>query len=177
MALVAPLPTIPAMGWDFIHFVRNTLNAVRPVFVRRQAAWLFPDGSDINRRVWIRVPVAQGKTRAYHPSELETGFWLNCGRGNNAPVSDSATNCILVQRFPFDEPIDLEYGFFVVVTDQDTDGPSVHPVNELVTRLVPDRPQAWRGNLIVFKRGKGKGKPIINISDRDSTFVEAVIKR
>ncbi|KAJ6482088.1 hypothetical protein C8R47DRAFT_1218073 [Mycena vitilis] len=171
MALMA------AVSWDNVHFVRNAIKSSQPAFARKQAAWLFPDGDLIGRRLWIRVPVSRGLQRAYRIEELEFDMWLNCGRSGAVPTTDGDHNTLLVKRFPFDEPIDLEYAYWIVVADQRTWGPNVHPVNTLINRLVPGLGQPWRGNVLVFKRGKGKTHPIVNITDSETTFVEAIIKR
>ncbi|KAJ7858198.1 hypothetical protein B0H13DRAFT_1901964 [Mycena leptocephala] len=174
---MAGLQLMPNLSWTHIHFVRNVIKFMRPPFSRKQYGWLFPDGDQIKRRVWVGVPVILGRTRAFHLEELETDIWMDGGRGGNGPTSDITRNSILVDRFPFDEPCPLEYAFYILVADQRTTGPDVHPVNELVTSWIPELAVPWRGNVLVFKRGKGKGNPIISINDRDSTFVEAIIKR
>ncbi|KAJ6475030.1 hypothetical protein C8R47DRAFT_701306, partial [Mycena vitilis] len=171
MALLAPV------SWDNVHFVRNAIKFCQPAFARRQAAWLFPDGNLIGRRLWVRVPVTRGLRRAYRIEQLEFDMWLNCGRSGAVPTTDGEHNTLLVERFPFDEPVDLEFAYWIVVTDQRTWGPNVHPVNALINGLVPGLALPWRGNVLVFKRGKGKGHPVINISDNETTFVEAIIKR
>ncbi|KAJ7607069.1 hypothetical protein DFH06DRAFT_1149542 [Mycena polygramma] len=186
-----------ALTWDNIHFVRQAISAMVPVsslsfvsttspktvaqgFARKQAAWLYPDGDQIGRRVWVRVPVVRGLTRAYWPDQLETDMWIDGGRGGSGPTTDVSQHCFLVDRFPFDEPQELDYAFWIVVADQRTWGPDVHELNTIVNRLVPGLAHPWRGNVLVFKRGKGgpgKPRPIVNISEEDGTFVEAILKR
>ncbi|KAJ7017287.1 hypothetical protein C8F04DRAFT_1279708 [Mycena alexandri] len=179
---MAAIQLLPSTNWDGVHFVRDLIKSKKPGFARVQAAWLFPDGditdfTNIRRRLWIRVPIALNKRRAYNLEDLETEMWMNLNRVATGPTSDIDRNSVLVDRFPFDKPHPLEFAFYVLVADQSTSGPYVYPENGIINRWLPDLPQPWRGNVIVFKRGKGHGHPIINISEQDTTFVEAIVKR
>jgi hypothetical protein len=47
----------------------------------------------------------------------------------------------------------------------------------MISAWIPELPVPWHGNVLVFKRGKGKGNPIINIVDADGALVEVILKR
>ncbi|KAJ7084465.1 hypothetical protein B0H15DRAFT_951666 [Mycena belliarum] len=126
------------MDWDYVTGVRDAIKTANPPFQRSQWGWLYPDGNSVNHRLWVRVA---------------TEAWIDGGRGGRASTDDVAVSTYFVQRFPFDEPRDLDYGFYVCAADQRVTGPDVHPVNNLINALVPDLVAPWRGNVLVLKRG------------------------
>ncbi|KAJ7086505.1 hypothetical protein C8R44DRAFT_893570 [Mycena epipterygia] len=172
-----PAAIIRDMTWVFIDYVRFLIKSTSPGYARIQSAWLFPDGVEVNRRLWVRVPVVKGLSRAYSATEMETELWIDAARGVAAGTMDGDLTSIRIDRFPFDEPIDLKHSFTIVGADQNFCGRHKYPVNNILADMVPDRAVPWRGNLLVFKHGKTAKKPIINIDDNDSALVEAIIKR
>ncbi|KAJ7692072.1 hypothetical protein B0H17DRAFT_1200656 [Mycena rosella] len=172
---------LPTMTWGIVNFVRSAVAWAPKPFPRRQWGWLYPDGSSIKKRIWIKVPVIgkrpDGTGLAYSIAHLDTTLWMDCGRESAQPYEDSADLAICIDKFPFDDHDNLDHFFTIIVTSQRTTGPVVHPVNDMINRMVPDLPRPWRGNVLVFKHGKRRMHPIINISPEDGTFVAVLIKR
>ncbi|KAJ7273857.1 hypothetical protein C8J57DRAFT_1505979 [Mycena rebaudengoi] len=182
MSLLPPLPPVitsfvPVMDWVIIHRVRDAIKSASPVFARKQSAFLFPDGDQVNRRLWVRVPVLRGFRRAACASEMDTDRFIDCCRGGSSAATNLENTVIMIKHFPFDEPVDLVNAFTIVVAPQRNAGPRVYPVNQLITCLMPGRVRPWRGNVLVFKHGTTKSQSIINISEEDLTFVKAIIMR
>ncbi|KAJ6590745.1 hypothetical protein B0H10DRAFT_2197629 [Mycena sp. CBHHK59/15] len=176
---LSPAPTtfVEHVRWTLVNFVCYKIKMAIPGFPRVQTAWMFPDGTDIGCRIWVRVPVTLGHTRAYSIEDMESDMWIDCGRGADGPSSDMISRSIKILRFPFDEPRDLVHPFTIVVASQRRTGADVYPPNQLINQLVPELTEPWLGNVLVFKHGKSKRQPIINISDRDSSLVEIIVAR
>ncbi|KAJ7266040.1 hypothetical protein C8J57DRAFT_1510990 [Mycena rebaudengoi] len=177
------LPVLPArattflveMEWGLINYARHMINIAIPSYPRLQAAWLFPDGTRVRRRVWVRVPVIRGFKRAASAVEMDTNLFMNSTRsGPRYNSFDIGKSSICIDRFPFDEPVDLVHSFTVIVCPQHVEGVDVHPINHLITELIPDLAHPWRGNVLVFKHGSTASKNIINISEADGTFLRTL---
>ncbi|KAJ7301289.1 hypothetical protein DFH08DRAFT_827696 [Mycena albidolilacea] len=162
--------------YDCINAVREGIAKRTPGWPRLQTGLLCPDGNTLHKRVWVKAPVSQGLERAMKVSELEVDLWIDAGRGGFEGTNNAALTSIRIDRFPFDEPRDLKHSYSIVVADQDQHGLFLYPENALVNKLEPDLKQAWRGNILVFKHGTKPTKAIVNITDSDVTFVEAILK-
>ncbi|KAJ7141432.1 hypothetical protein C8R44DRAFT_727028 [Mycena epipterygia] len=167
---------VPRMRWRYAHFTRTAVDEMLPPYARTQLAWLLPDGDEIQERIWARVPVRRGVARAYSIDDMDTDLWLDCGRGVGSPVSDLAVHSVHVKRFRPGDVKDMRYTYSVVVTSQRTEGGFVHPVNNNITRLVPELTPRWRGNVLIFRHGMQPGNPIVNIRDGAAELVEEILK-
>ncbi|KAJ7126124.1 hypothetical protein C8R44DRAFT_874497 [Mycena epipterygia] len=172
-----PTTTVIRMRWVLIHFMRHSIKYTMTSSAKVKSAWLYPDGDIINQRMWVRVPCVHGVKRACTVEDMETEKWIDCARGASTNATDYGRLSLTVHRFPFDEPVDLEYSFTIVVASQRFEGPNVYPVNDIINAMVPGLTRPWRGNVLVFKHGKTAAKPIINIQDEDTTFVKILLKR
>ncbi|KAK6975075.1 hypothetical protein R3P38DRAFT_3238209 [Favolaschia claudopus] len=157
--------------------MRRYVRDKKPAWRRSQSAWLFPDGSVIGQKVWVKVPVCRGRTRAFKATHMEIGLWMDVARGGSIGTVNGENRSIRIDRFPFDEPQDLKHSFTIVVADQSSDQPTTYPQNMLINGLVPELTQPWIGNVLVFKHGTTAMKGIINLKDEDSALVEAIVKR
>ncbi|KAJ7214215.1 hypothetical protein C8J57DRAFT_1538572 [Mycena rebaudengoi] len=150
-ALPACITTIlPSTDWTLILNVRDAIRLAVPSFLRKQSAFLFPDGDQIHRRfLWVRVPIMRGFRRAARASQMDT------------------------DRFPRN----LVHAFTFVVASQRDTGPHVYPVNTLINRMIPDLDRLWRGNVLVFKHSTTNAQNIINIAEMDLALVEIILTR
>ncbi|KAJ7507785.1 hypothetical protein B0H11DRAFT_1902814 [Mycena galericulata] len=168
---------INPMRWQHIRFTRYRVYNATPAYPRGHFGWLIPDGDEVKHRIWIKTPVKRGLRRALTVEDLDTDIWLDCGRGAGSAVSDSHAFSLDIRRFPFDEPKDMRYTYSIVVTSQRTTGGVVHPENDYINSLVPERDVPWRGNVLVFRHGRTAAKPIINMSQGDQQLMEAILTK
>ncbi|KAJ7233416.1 hypothetical protein C8J57DRAFT_1532341 [Mycena rebaudengoi] len=151
---------LPGMDWAIIHRVRNAIKNAIPAFARKQSAFLFPDGDQVERWLW-----------------MDTDRFIDCHRGGSGAAIDLDNTIIMVKHFPFDKPVDLVNAYSIVVAPQRNRGPNIYPVNRLITGLIPGLAHPWRGSVLVFKHGTTKSQSIINMSDEDLAFVKAILIR
>ncbi|KAJ7445752.1 hypothetical protein B0H11DRAFT_1930436 [Mycena galericulata] len=169
------LRKINPMGWHNIRFTRHSVYNANPAYPRSHFGWLIPDGGAINHKIWIKTPVKRGIQRALTVHDLDTELWMDCGRGAGSPVHDSHAFSLSIGRFPFDEPKDMPYTYSIVVTSQRSTGGIIHPENNYINHLVPERTVPWRGNVLVFRHGRAAAKPIINMSEGDQRLLDAIL--
>ncbi|KAJ7270470.1 hypothetical protein C8J57DRAFT_1508500 [Mycena rebaudengoi] len=168
---------LPQMTWVHIHYTHFKIKIAIPAFPRKQAAFLFPDGDSIGRRMWVRIPVLHGFARAGGASQMDTDRFIDCHRGGADSSFDVDKTSIKISRFPFNKPRDLRHTYSIVVCPQRDSGPRLYPVNTLINSMVPELAQRWRGNVLVFKHGTTNAQNIINISLEDMALIEAIVMR
>ncbi|KAJ6490173.1 hypothetical protein DFH09DRAFT_1105255 [Mycena vulgaris] len=177
---------VPPMDWDNVSFTRANVDLaemVMPAFTycskdtKSVLAWLIPDGTLLQTRLWVRVPIHDGLKRPTTIDDVNTDVWFDSGRGIASPTSDLTGRSIHVDRFPLDAPRDLPNAFTFVVAPQHTSGPNVHPVNAAIKRLVPDAYPPWRGNVLVFRHAKSIEKPIVDVEEQFWIAATIIISR
>jgi hypothetical protein len=104
-------------------------------------------------------------------------MWIDGARGTMMGSSDASTTSFHVDRFPFDEPVELKHAYTFVHAVQSECGPFAYPNNMAISDLVPDLVHQWKGNVLVFKHGTTAAKGIVNMEEQDISLVEAIIKR
>ncbi|KAJ7623950.1 hypothetical protein DFH06DRAFT_1340274 [Mycena polygramma] len=170
-----PTTELPSMAWEYVNFVRDQIELTSVETSKTVKAVLIPDGLAIPHWVWVRVPLHAGIRRAIDVHEVDTDVWIDCGRGISPASYDRTGLVFQINRFPLDEPRDLQHSFTIVVAPQDTTGPHVHPINHLITRLVPELDAPWRGNVMVFRHSKTANHWIVNVKERNCTGIEWII--
>ncbi|KAK7012736.1 hypothetical protein R3P38DRAFT_2790622, partial [Favolaschia claudopus] len=73
------------------------------------------------------------------------------------------------------EERECQYSFTVVVAPQHATGNDVHPINYHIMKTVDGLDRVWRGNVLVFKRGKSRNRPFVDIQPADIVALEWVI--
>ncbi|KAJ7098816.1 hypothetical protein B0H15DRAFT_945325 [Mycena belliarum] len=146
---------VEAMTWSAVGFTRSLVLFAEP------------------RR--IRVPVKHGVTRPLSVDDMQVDAWLECGRGSGEASIDLTENSRHVLNFPLDSGATAQNTYTVVVTSQRTSGGLVHPVNPLVTELLPVDSQAWRGNVLVFEHSVDVGRPIIGVTESSKALVVSIV--
>ncbi|KAJ7446252.1 hypothetical protein B0H11DRAFT_2249066 [Mycena galericulata] len=168
---------VTRMTWDNISFTRDQVYHGIPPYPKSHFGWLIPDGPYINHRIWIKTPVKRGALRAFSVRDLETDLWMDCGRGAGTAINDTRALTLNIRRFPFDKPSDMKYTYTIVVTSQRTNWGVVHPENDYINRLAPERTVPWRGNVLIYRQGCTAAKPIINMSRGDEQLMEAILRK
>ncbi|KAJ7671031.1 hypothetical protein B0H17DRAFT_1141671 [Mycena rosella] len=174
--------TVPPMQWHHVTFTRSQIDLAGDVSTTVDSswvglsrfqddshtvlAWLIADGSQLQKRVWVRVPLHQGVTRATTIDDVDTEVWFDTGRGIALSTSNLTGRTIQVDRFPLDTPHDLEHSFTFVFVSQRQAGPHIHQLNQTINSLVPDLPHPWRGNVLVFRHGKTAKKVLVNVEEQ-----------
>ncbi|KAJ7033484.1 hypothetical protein C8F04DRAFT_1184176 [Mycena alexandri] len=172
-----PSNVLPEMDWPFVVFTRARIELEHTVGRKTVTAILIPDGLNLEKWVWVRVPLLFDLRRANHVDDVDTEMWFDAGRGGGSATSDLTRRSFHIDRFPTDEPHDLSNSFSIVVSPQHTEGPNVHPINHLINRLVPDLKEPWRGNVLVFRHGKTAAKSLINMEEKNFTAIEMIVAR
>ncbi|KAJ7917303.1 hypothetical protein B0H13DRAFT_1870484 [Mycena leptocephala] len=167
--------TIVPMDWAIMDLVRQDVEAMKKFQPVSHTALLFPDC--LSAWEWVQVPLVAGIVKVFSVDDVNSDIWLNTHRGGGKATDDSAANTIRIDRFPFDEPCDLDHSYSIVTTSQRDTGPNVHPINVTISSWIPELHRPWRGNLLVFKHGKRAGKPLISVTSEDTVIVKAIIKR
>ncbi|KAJ7724237.1 hypothetical protein B0H16DRAFT_1736840 [Mycena metata] len=165
---------LPGMQW---HYVISTRQHIELIGRKTVTAILIPDGTDLDRWAWVRVPLLFDLRRANCVDDVDTEIWLDACRGSASATSDLTGRSFQINRFPTNEPHDLPHSFTIVVTPQHTEGTNVHPINHHINRLVPDLKEPWRGNVLVFRHGKTAAKSIVNMEEKNWTAIEMIIAR
>ncbi|KAJ7451869.1 hypothetical protein B0H11DRAFT_2246292 [Mycena galericulata] len=165
------------MQWDDIRFARTYVKHAYPPFPGRHYAWLVADGAIVKPLIWVPVPVKRGVRRALVVADMETDLWIDCGRGSSGPVAEYDAFTLRVLRFPFDEPKDMPYTYSILVTSQRTSGGVVYAENNYINTLVPERTVPWRGNVLIFRHGITAKRPIINMSEGDTSLIKALLRK
>ncbi|KAJ7651590.1 hypothetical protein DFH06DRAFT_1331544 [Mycena polygramma] len=166
---------LPAMQWADVAFTREQMELEATEESRSVKALLLPDGDLIRRWVWVRVPLHRGVRRAPTVDDVDTDIWMDACRGSGSAFCDLTGRSIQINRFPLDEPRDLEHPYTIVVAPQHTKGADVHPINHGISRLVPELTIPWRGNVLVFRHSKSDKRYLINVEEKDWTAVEMII--
>ncbi|KAJ7130148.1 hypothetical protein C8R44DRAFT_871985 [Mycena epipterygia] len=166
---------IPGATLGLILYVADLVRYTRSQFRRNYAALLYAD-SDTDVQ-WVRVPGVHQCHGAVTVNDLDYMRWIDCGRSGEASV-DLDTQSRKVDRFPFDEPSDLDHSYTIIVADQSTSGSAVQPLNALVNRWMPELETPWRGNVLIIKHGVRTRKPrIIGMTPSDTALAKAIVKR
>ncbi|KAK7027685.1 hypothetical protein R3P38DRAFT_3190748 [Favolaschia claudopus] len=168
---------IPPTSWESVKVVRAYIESRNPPYPALKSAFLYPDGNEINQRVWAKVGVLHGLKQAYNLAHLDTSLWMDNARRMGTATCDLESDSYYVHTFPFDQAMRLEHGFYFLVDDQTATETGALPVNCLVTSMLLERSVPWRGNVLIFKCGKSKGNPIINIAESDAALVEVILQR
>ncbi|KAJ6495818.1 hypothetical protein C8R47DRAFT_1064862 [Mycena vitilis] len=181
---------LPPMTWDLIRYTRAMIHPGPTVAfsyprvypptnidqnTKTVKALLLPDGRYVDGWVWVRVPVHHGLDRAFDVDEVDTDLWFDACRGTGESTSDLTNRSFQIDRYPLDEPCDLEHSYTVVVASQRTDGPFIYPVNMNLKRLIPDLDTPWRGNVLVFRHGKTSNKVLVNVVEKDLTGIKWIL--
>ncbi|KAJ7331504.1 hypothetical protein DFH08DRAFT_814824 [Mycena albidolilacea] len=152
-----PLILLPDMDYDGISETRERIEKHTPERPRLQTCLLYPDGTRLHQRYWVKVPVVHGLKRAQKITELEADMWIDRGRGGFEGTNDASLTSIRIDRINTDSLYTPE------TASSGTSSPGL---------LEP-----WRGNVLVFKHGSTASKAIVNITDEAVAFVEAILKR
>ncbi|KAJ7811366.1 hypothetical protein B0H13DRAFT_2383933 [Mycena leptocephala] len=170
-----PTNVIAPMDWHLMSFTKNLIRAEETEGSKSVQAVLIADGSAISQWIWVRVPLHRGIRRARNVDEVDVDIWLDAGRGAGEASSDLTGRSFQIDRYPLDEPSDLEHSFTIVVAPQHTSGANVHPVNRQIGRLVPQLVTPWRGNVLVFRHGKTTSKVMINVEEKDWGAIKMIL--
>ncbi|KAJ7500710.1 hypothetical protein B0H11DRAFT_2225109 [Mycena galericulata] len=171
------MAVLPGMTWERVFRLVDVVKDAVYGWKRTQYAWLYPDGHLKRGGLWACVPVVRGHKYAYDVDHMETELWLDATRGHGGPTTDLDRTSHTVHRFPFDEPCDLPHSYTVVVMAQRSSGHGLDPINFNIVSMVPELELPWRGNVLVFKHGKGLRPRIISIQREDIALVDAIVKR
>ncbi|KAJ7119797.1 hypothetical protein C8R44DRAFT_878187 [Mycena epipterygia] len=166
---------IPSATFPLIVYISDWIRYTRSQLRRTYTAILYADGdTDVQ---WVRVPAVRHFHGAVTVKDLDYMRWIDCARTGEATVDLDAQMC-KVDRFPFDEPSDLDHSYTIIVADQSTDGPAIQPYNALINRWIPELDTPWLGNVLVIKHGVKSRNPRINsMTASDTALVKAVVKR
>ncbi|KAJ7098747.1 hypothetical protein B0H15DRAFT_797415 [Mycena belliarum] len=129
-------------------------------------AWLLPDGAQIHKHLYVRVPLISGVIRAHDIQDVDCDMWMDAGRGRGEAAEDISGRVFRIDRYPLDEPRDLDHSWSIVVTHQDTRGPNAHPLNFHINSLVPDLAEPWRGNVLIFRHGRTSKKVVVGVEEQ-----------
>ncbi|KAJ6604854.1 hypothetical protein DFH09DRAFT_1301003 [Mycena vulgaris] len=165
---------VPQMEWDKVEFTRAHVEAAEETS-KTILAWLIPDGTHVQDRVWVRVPIHRGVARPTSVDELNTEIWFDAGRGVASPTSDLTGRSYQVDRFPLDAPRDMEHSYTFVVAPQHSTGHNVHAANAAVNRFVPELLNPWRGNVLVFRHGKTASKRLVDVDEQSWIAVKLIL--
>ncbi|KAJ7768031.1 hypothetical protein B0H14DRAFT_2632936 [Mycena olivaceomarginata] len=176
-SLTVPQILVPDMDWDMVVLLKNNVTNATPGWPHIQTAFLYPDRLRIRRRLWVRVPVAQGRLRAFKANLTEAAMWVDRARGTMTGSSDATMTTFHIDRFPFDKPVELKNAYTFVHAVQSDCGPFVFPNNTTISNLVLGLASQWKGNELVFKHGTTAVKGIVNMEERDIALVEVIMKR
>ncbi|KAJ6482245.1 hypothetical protein DFH09DRAFT_1107396, partial [Mycena vulgaris] len=126
-------------------------------------AWLIPDGDQVHKQIYVRVPLLHGVLRASSVAQVDSEMWIDASRGIGEASEDLTPYTFHVDRYPLDEPRDLMHSWSFVVTPQDATGHFAHPINSMINRLVPDLAKPWRGNVLIYRHGKTAKKMVVGV--------------
>ncbi|KAJ7090428.1 hypothetical protein B0H15DRAFT_800340 [Mycena belliarum] len=174
---------ISDMDWTDVWSTREVVDYEGAATVK---AWLIPDGLSINQHVVARVPLMPGVRRAQNMDEVDFEMYFDAGRGIGEAADDASERIFRIDRYPLDEPRDLDHSWSIVVAPQDSEGPHSHPVNHYIGALVPELAMPWRGNVLIFRHGRTSKKVIVGVEDQywmgvrwllTTVFREKIVKR
>ncbi|KAJ7177871.1 hypothetical protein C8R46DRAFT_1212609 [Mycena filopes] len=170
---------LPAMSWGMLFATRSQIaieSGDEDLKAKTIQAILIPDGLIMSKWCWIRVPRLAGVGQPRHVDDLNVDLWIDCLRGSGEATSDLTGRSFQIDRYPLDEPENLEHSYTVVVAPQHTVGPHVHPLNHLINGLVPGLEEPWRGNVLVFRHAKTPSQAVIPMEWKDWNAVEMILK-
>ncbi|KAK7013973.1 hypothetical protein R3P38DRAFT_2788225 [Favolaschia claudopus] len=126
---------------------------------------------DINRSPEPRW--RQARTAAQVNAEL----WFDASRGSGEAWVDREGRVFDFNFKSKQEERECQYSFTVVVAPQHATGNDVHPINYHIMKTVDGLDRVWRGNVLVFKRGKSRNRPFVDIQPADIVALEWVIPK
>ncbi|KAK6992732.1 hypothetical protein R3P38DRAFT_3225005 [Favolaschia claudopus] len=140
-------------------------------------AILIPDGPVISQLVWVRVPFLGDVRQARTAAQVNAELWFDASRGSGEAWVDLEGRVFDFNFKSKHEERECQYSFTVVVAPQHATGNDVHPVNYHIMKTVDGLDRAWRGNVLVFKRGKSRNRPFVDIQPADIVALEWVIPK
>ncbi|KAJ6604856.1 hypothetical protein DFH09DRAFT_1301005 [Mycena vulgaris] len=144
-------------------FITHTREFIKSSGSSTVLAWLIPDGDQVHKQIYVRVPLLHGVLRASSVAQVDSEMWIDASRGIGEASEDLTPYTFHVDRYPLDEPRDLMHSWSFVVTPQDATGPFAHPIKSMINRLVPDLAKPWRGNVLIYRHGKTAKKMVVGV--------------